>query len=204
MRFLSLLKIGHDIFPFTYVMVHDNICEKHSQNVVGLDTKFILGLYFGNAYTMGFHPTCFIFFVFFPLNTILILFCVKEKLPNSPIYIKFEGHDWTQSRNNQELKELGWQHHFEDKCFQGETTPPPPLVLLQEHHLNAYNYKNMVSNIKFIGGTTLQDLGVYMKPFNKTIVNTTQLISPHQAPFMIEQNIIMEKGVHYMMLQIFH
>jgi hypothetical protein len=99
-RFLSLLKIGHDIFPFTYVMVHDNICEKHSQNVVGLDTKFILGLYFGNAYTMGFHPTCFIFFVFFPLNTILILFCVKEKLPNSPIYIKFEGHDWTQSRNN--------------------------------------------------------------------------------------------------------
>ncbi len=43
-----------------------------------------------------------------------------------------------------------------------------------------------------------------MKPFNKTIVNTTQLISPHQAPFMIEQNIIMEKGVHYMMLQIFH
>jgi hypothetical protein len=44
-----------------------------------------------------------------------------------------------------------------------------------------------------------------MKPFNKTIANTTRLISsPPQAPFMIEQNIIMEKGVHYMMLQIFH
>jgi hypothetical protein len=43
-----------------------------------------------------------------------------------------------------------------------------------------------------------------MKPFNKTIANITRLISPHQAPFMIEQNIIMEKGGHYMMLQIFH
>jgi hypothetical protein len=43
-----------------------------------------------------------------------------------------------------------------------------------------------------------------MKPFNKTIVNTTRLISPHQAHFMIEQNIIMEKGGDYMMLQFFH
>lgn len=40
--------------------------------------------------------------------------------------------------------------------MKNETPPAPPqMVLLQEHHLNAYNCKNMVSNIKFIGGTTL-------------------------------------------------
>jgi hypothetical protein len=40
------------------------------------------------------------FFFFWPFEYNFNLFCVKEKLPNSPIYIKFEGHDWTQSRKN--------------------------------------------------------------------------------------------------------
>jgi hypothetical protein len=46
------------------------------------------------------HGQGFLFVFFCPLSTILILFCVKEKLPNSTIYIKFEGYDWTQSRKN--------------------------------------------------------------------------------------------------------
>jgi hypothetical protein len=27
---------------------------------------------------------------------------------------------------------------------------PPQMVLLQEHHLNAYNCKNMASDVKFM------------------------------------------------------